>query len=359
MMTIKFLPANYGDCIWISFKDEQNTVKNILIDGGTTETYLIDKNSKGKAEHGALKVLADELRAKEQLIDLLIITHVDDDHIGGILKWFEEDAEAHLLLGEVWFNSGKLIAEELKKKENLDLCHPLRFSEGQQTSIVQGIEFYQYLTDYGKQPRRIISQGQVLKRFGLTFKILSPNLPKLELLLKHWRKKDPDLKTGTALDDYGISLRQHIAQDSYTQDGAYPNGSSIAFIIVYGGKNLLFLGDSHPSVIVKGLKIFDYTPLKPLKAAIVKLSHHGSKGNNSKKLLDCMESDTFVISTDGTVNQHPHKQMLARLINMKRNIRLVFNYQDRMDAVFSETDKLDFPDFNIACEPNGITLNHE
>lgn len=356
MMTINFLQATYGDCIWITLKDEQNAVKNILIDGGTPETYLLDKNSKGKAEDGALKVLVDELRAKEQLIDLLIITHVDDDHIGGILKWFEEDAEAQQLLGEVWFNSGKIIAEELRKKENPDLLHPLSLSGGQQTSISQSIEFSQYLMGYGKQTRVLITQGQVLKRFGLTFKILSPNSAKLQLLLSHWRKKDPDLKTATAIDDYGISLKQHIAQDRYTQDGAYPNGSSIAFILVYGGKNLLFLGDSHPSVIVKGLKIFDYSPLKPLKAALVKLSHHGSKGNNSKKLLDCVESDTFLISTDGSINKHPHKQMLARLINLKRNIRLVFNYPDLADAVFSENDKLDFPDFKIACEPKGITI---
>lgn len=346
-MKIFFLKATYGDCIRICFPDTAGHIKNILIDGGTADTYQVDKGSKGRTEDGDLKDLVADLRRNDQKIDLLIITHVDDDHIGGILKWFEQDPEAHGLIVEVWFNSGKIIATTLKAKENPDLKSWIRPVTGPQTSIAQGIEFANYIQGYNKGNREAILQGDVLKRFGLTFKILSPSKPKLELLLRNWKKKDPDLKTATALDDYRKSLLEHIAQDKYTQDGAYPNGSSIAFILVYGSKNLLFLGDAHPSVIVKGLKIFNYTPQHPLNAELVKLAHHGSKGNNSVKLFNCLESANYVISSDGSVSQHPHKQLLARLINLKRNARLIFNYKRRMEAIFTDQDKKDFPDFEL------------
>lgn len=355
-MTVNFLPAAYGDCIWISFPDTDGAVKNILIDGGTSDTYLLEKNSKGKSEDGALKELIETLGRKGQRIDLLVITHVDDDHIAGVLKWFEEDPAAHQLIGEVWFNSGKIIAEGLKARENADLRQPLKPTGGLKTSIGQGMEFSQYLHDHVPGNRQLILQGEEHKRFGLTFKILSPNKPKLSLLLKHWKKKDPDLKTATAVSDYAKSLKDHIAADSYVQDSAYPNGSSIAFILTYRSQNLLFLGDAHSSVIIKGLKIFNYTPEKPLKTALVKLSHHGSKGNNSVKLLNCLDSDIFVISTDGSVNQHPHKQMLARLINIKPGSKLVFNYKARMEAIFSIQDRLNFPYFTTEYAPQGLTI---
>ena len=38
-MKIQFLHANNGDCIWINHRDENGQLMNILIDGGTKETY--------------------------------------------------------------------------------------------------------------------------------------------------------------------------------------------------------------------------------------------------------------------------------------------------------------------------------
>ncbi|HJE03674.1 MAG TPA: MBL fold metallo-hydrolase [Aliarcobacter thereius] len=86
-MEIKFLKANNGDSIHISFGN-----KNILIDTGTGATYLSKPN--GRPQNGELKSLINKLQSKNEKIDLLIITHWDDDHIGGVLKWFKEDFES-------------------------------------------------------------------------------------------------------------------------------------------------------------------------------------------------------------------------------------------------------------------------
>lgn len=52
--------------------------------------YLPVQRQKNTVEDGPLKVLVDSVPQ----VDLLVLTHIDDDHIAGILKWFEGDENA-------------------------------------------------------------------------------------------------------------------------------------------------------------------------------------------------------------------------------------------------------------------------
>jgi beta-lactamase superfamily II metal-dependent hydrolase len=344
-MRIKILKAFNGDSIWLSFSDQKNSPRNVLIDGGVGETYLTSKNRKGKREFGELKKVLDSIRQKHQKIDLLILTHIDDDHIGGILKWFQYDSEAFDLINKVWFNSGGLISETFKLEENRDL--ELYFDEdlSEKTSIPQGKSFAEYIHEHKIWHRQIIRQGDPFKELGLDFKILSPDNQKLEKLLKEWKKKDPDLKTASKEDDYHLSIREHLDNDNYEEDKAIPNGSSIAFILEWNKLNFLFLGDAHPSVLIAGLQALGFSRTNNIKCELVKLSHHGSAGNTSPELLEYIECNNYIVSTNGNSHQHPHKQMLARLINENKDCTIWFNYKERMDMVFTKKDKSEFPDF--------------
>lgn len=73
MLKIKLLPAGYGDCILISIDSVENV--NILIDGGLSETY--DKYLKKEVAH---------ILALNQKLNLVISTHMDNDHISGLVK---------------------------------------------------------------------------------------------------------------------------------------------------------------------------------------------------------------------------------------------------------------------------------
>ncbi len=84
MITIDFLKAYNGDAIHISYDS-----KNIIIDTGIGATYSSKRGNQPK-QYGELKKIIDKLKEKKEKIDLLVITHWDDDHIGGILKWFNE-----------------------------------------------------------------------------------------------------------------------------------------------------------------------------------------------------------------------------------------------------------------------------
>lgn len=92
---IKVFPAGAGDCILIDFVKEDY---RILIDGGYAETY-----------RKYLRNYLMELAAQGKRINLLVVTHIDSDHIGGIQAFLEENglAKTPSVIGvdEVWYNA--------------------------------------------------------------------------------------------------------------------------------------------------------------------------------------------------------------------------------------------------------------
>jgi len=342
-MKIKFLKAFNGDSILISFK-ENGDMRNILIDGGMPATY-VQKGKNGKLEYGELRETVDKIKENNEKIDLLVLTHVDDDHIGGILKWFEKDKDAHKLIGKVWFNSGRLISEYFDEKEIVENLLDIP-DESTLTSIGQGVKFEDYIEKSGIWDRSIVIALEYFEYLDIKFKILSPSPDKLKLLLGKWEKEKPEsLDTSADKNDYELTLTEHIAKDKFREDTAIHNGSSIAFIITFEKKNFVFLADAHPSVVVNSLKEFGYSKEKPLNAELVKISHHGSKANNSVKMLELIKTNKYVISTNGDKHAHPNKQLLARLASVNENCEVYFNYPEQIEQIFSEKDYTDFPNF--------------
>ena len=84
-MIINILQAKYGDAILIKF-DENGKARNILIDSVPKEIYKGRDRRTNKEINGVLKNELDLIFSNGEIIDLLIITHVDDDHIGGIIS---------------------------------------------------------------------------------------------------------------------------------------------------------------------------------------------------------------------------------------------------------------------------------
>jgi beta-lactamase superfamily II metal-dependent hydrolase len=349
-MKIKFLKAFNGDAILITFKEKGNE-RNILIDGGMPATY-VQKGKNGKPEYGELKTTIDEIRLRNEKIDLLVLTHVDDDHIGGVLKWFEKDKEAHKIIGQVWFNSGRLISEYFNEQEIAENLLEIP-DESTLTSIGQGVKFEDYIEEKGIWDRSIVVALEYFEYLDIKFKILSPSHDKLKLLLGKWEKEKPEsLDTSPDKNDYELTLTEHIEKDKFKEDPAVHNGSAIAFIMTYEKKNFVFLADAYPTVVVNSLKAFGYSKEKPLKAELVKISHHGSKANNNVEMLELIKSSKYVISTNGDKHAHPNKQFLARLASVNDKCEVYFNYAEQIEQIFSQDDFADFPNFKPTCIEN-------
>lgn len=76
-MTIKVFPSDKGDCLLLS-----NTTKNILIDGGMNASFR---------DHVSGELA--KLRVAGQKLDLVCVSHIDEDHIAGILKMVEDEVD--------------------------------------------------------------------------------------------------------------------------------------------------------------------------------------------------------------------------------------------------------------------------
>ena len=89
-MIVTIFPASNGDSFLIEI---ENTI--ILIDGGYVNTYM-----------NSLKPKLIALNEEGKKISHLIVTHIDKDHISGIIKLIEENKEGELItIDNVWHNS--------------------------------------------------------------------------------------------------------------------------------------------------------------------------------------------------------------------------------------------------------------
>ena len=88
-MELTFLDARQGDAIWVRWGEG----RQLLVDMGTSGT--------GRALAGRFRALPEDQRAFE----LLVVTHVDTDHIGGVLTGLVDPAEpVPVTFADVWFN---------------------------------------------------------------------------------------------------------------------------------------------------------------------------------------------------------------------------------------------------------------
>jgi len=347
---LKILQAYHGDSILIQ-GDFDGQPRNILIDGGSNEAY---QNRRRRA--GALQVSLQSIKDSGQKIDLLVLSHIDDDHIGGLLAGFKQGGGGLLeeITEKVWFNSGKLIFECFDK--GIDETKLLDFEEScietdadNLTSIRQGVKFEHYLSKLEVWDYKIIQAEQEHELFGIKFTILSPNKEKLEKLLIKWGDEQPDSLTSAVSNDYDKSFDDLLLNDIFKEDKSCHNGSSIAFIFEYEGRCLLLLGDAHNDIVIESLKKMGFSEENPLLLDYVKLSHHGSQYNTSPQFLKLISCQNFIISTNGQRHGLPNKLTLARIINQFPKATLLFNYPDLIERVFS-ADEL------VSLRRNGVTI---
>lgn len=306
-----FLPAGSGDCILAQSDDF-----TMLIDSGDADEAF---NIKEKLK----EVL------KDRKIDLIVLTHIDDDHIGGIRILLNDPTFLTMLHDktEIWMNYPN--GEEIVFEPFNNTSH-ISYKGGdlvKKLANEKRIILKNCIAIESTPP--IISLGNFIK-----IELLSPNLKKLTTLYKKW---NPSLFQGNISDyssqsDYRHSLK---VLDSMKDNlcTSVPNGSSLAFILKYKNYKFLFLADAHTGIIRKSLQTLGYNSSSPLEVEFVKVSHHGSKYNISKKLLDLVRSNCFVFLTNSEFFL-PHKQTLERILNRKHCFnsgklnRFIFNYEE-------------------------------
>jgi beta-lactamase superfamily II metal-dependent hydrolase len=370
MIEIKVFKASEGDSILVSFGSNKDT--NIMIDMGLDTTYT-----------NYIKPELIRLNKKGKKIDLLVITHVDNDHIFGAIEFIKENKDISRIIkvGEVWHNTyrhlkfnnvreGSLsLRDERELKGIIGSNSYKSFNDGgRNISVMQGTSLGGYLLKYNYSWNKSFN-GRAIKieenKEGINVKdnikiiLISPNQEKLDKLSGEWiadlnrryniKKIGKEQIWDDAFEFYMSNLNEEYSGGRDTsnkiidikdieslaskeeKDTSKTNGSTISFIIEYKEKDLekklLFLGDSHEDIVFEQLEKLKNKGYK-LIFDVVKISHHGSNKNTSQRLIDLIESEKFIISTDGRKHNHPNIELISKILNRKskKKIDIIFNY---------------------------------
>ena len=342
--TINILPAFNGDCILIDTYDSENNQYTILIDGGTRKTF-------------------DELKKKlkdYKKIDLVILTHIDGDHINGLLRFFKSGFAKKIVFDKIIINAANLIPFSVE--EEMGYAAAYRFEE----EIVKNYKSIKIINDITNQNNKALGLP-----IGIDITFLSPNQVDLDTLKANWepiclKEENGDCEMSSTIkycDDYDKPLHILSAQNDIIQSKAdIINASSLAFILKTNNFNGLFLGDAHHKVVSES--ICEYTQKLglslPLKFDLIKLSHHGSIKNTSNQLLNLIQSENFVISTNGgTTGKHPSRTTIAKIVcspnKTPKIINLCTNYP--LDKLQNKTGILLNPNDETTYNFNFLNKN--
>lgn len=356
MFRLKMYPAKNGDAFLV---DAGGTY--LLIDAGFASTY----------QDFIAADLAQLAKAGERL-GLVVCTHVDADHIGGLLEFFSSNgtpAKRGIEVDTVWHNSLRslpaptaepggfhdpIVLEAIRRRgfQGAPTSSPNPISARQGSSLAKLLRQYGYTWNSGNGTT-CISEGGTLSFPGdVSVHVMGPRIARLEELRNLWLREvrklgykgssQPSDLTEDAYEMWCASMpapsvpqAKPIAANGnlrlaevYTPDTSISNGSSITLIISTANKRVLFLGDAWAEDVVAKLRSLHATTTPTIFDAI-KVSHHGSLHNTSVDLLSIADSPCFLISSDGTRHGHPDFEVLAEIVDrpgpFKRH--LFFNYE--------------------------------
>jgi beta-lactamase superfamily II metal-dependent hydrolase len=327
MFRLEMLPAGHGDCLWIEYGQPRNT-RRVLIDGGTAGTYG--------------RTLRDRLRrlpVKERRFELLVITHIDADHIAGVLELLA-DAETGFQANDIWFNGYRHLPSEAP-----ETLGPVQGERLTDLLVKPGVTWN---GGFRKAAVVVPSDGELPRvelDGGLALTLLSPTPAKLADLKPAWEKEvrraglDPNQpRPGETEAEAGLELLgapdvEALAAEPFSEDSAEANGSSIALLAEFDGRRVLLTGDAHPGVLTSSIRRIAGRGRLAVDAC--KLPHHGSKANVSRQLVQALDCRKWLFSSNGAYFRHPDRQAVARVIKWGGpRTELSFNYRSRFNEVW-------------------------
>ena len=336
---VDMLPAQHGDALWIEYGRGNAAPCRIMVDCGPAGAYK-----------SHLKARIEALPKAERCFELFILSHIDDDHIGGAISLLKDARSLGLTFGDIWFNGWRHIAGHLNAKEGEAFSALLRQQKLPWNTMMRELH----------EDDAMVREVDELPEFrlpgGMCLTLLSPTPPKLQALARRWDQeiaatglKPGEIATGerflgrVAVPPADMNLAT-LAASAFNPDPTAPNGSSIAVLAEFAGQAVLLGADAHAPVLEEALDLLlTKRKLKQLSLAAFKLPHHGSQNNLSTSLLKRLRCRDYLVSTNGAHFQHPDVQALARVVMQgaaqQVPARLWFNYRapgGKLNAVWDD-----------------------
>lgn len=308
LFTLEALKAKHGDSLLLHYGDPSSP-RFILIDGGPGTVYQ-------ESLRPRLLEVRERWHGEDPLpLEMVMVSHIDDDHINGILDLTDEmlrkKQKPFCEILCLWHNSfDDLIGNEDEDffseiQEDVEVASTggvppsgrniKRHNAAVVASVGQGRKLRSNAEALGLRTNDPFS-GLVLAetaggtRFdwgdGLKLTVLGPDRKRVEELHKEWEK---------VLKAEG---RQAAISAAYEDDSAF-NLSSIVVLAELGGKRMLLTGDARGDHTLEAIENAGLLKDGKLHVDLLKLPHHGSAHNVDHDYFETVIADHYVASGDG------------------------------------------------------------
>ena len=375
--TIKTFQSGSGDCVFLLLQ-EGDEIFSLMIDCGYYTTKI--------KEFVEVNL--------EKKIDILIVTHIDGDHILGVEQMLTENTD--LNIGSIIFNSyerpqGQPVIPLTKiQKQRLssikgELSCVFRDAVENEVSAAQAVKGLSktildnpvWKTKWVRGYTTIDSKKTIdLQEWG-TIRLLAPTMKEIKALDEQFRSvlfnelfieddnvipneceslyemliRYSDLHDSDIADEHPTAnetlegrLQKAAAENPRESSITPANKASLAFVWEKNEKKVLFLGDSKPGIVVKGLLEHYPNGPYPLVFEAIKVAHHGSHYNTTESLMNLVDSEHYFV-TGGEEGTRPSEAALGRILlrDLNGNVRkrtLHVNYRTTLTEDLSDDHAL-------------------
>lgn len=316
-------------------------------------------------------------------IDYLIVTHIDNDHICGLISMLSKIKD--LTIHHILYNCYQRTSENLKDwdekmKDNVtrlygDLPVVVDMLEGK-INAETSIPLAELILDneHWKEAwrREYVTSGSEPIELGndmgkLIF--LSPNQEALDKLDNEYRKlfwnklykkKNADFNKEESIyealmrivedgdeevqeEPVSATLLDEKTLKAYADESVSAltdaNEASLAFVWECKGRRILFFGDASPKIVSENLeKVYANLP-KPIVFDAIKVSHHGSAHSTIKEQFKVADSELYFVT--GGAKVRPSFQALSRIVTAPKSVNI--NHREirynRQNEILQTLDK--------------------
>jgi len=314
VFSLEVRKARAGDCLLLHYGSTDDPGL-LMIDGGPATVYDTFLRPRLESIKAARKLEDDEPLS----VDAVMVSHIDDDHINGILGFTRELVDAKrekkpalARVRSFWHNT----FDDIIGGSSQELRAAVTASFGAASlsgdpdvdgldeaaakvlaSVGQGLRLRDDIRALGLKPNAAFGhplvmavaggQPQAIGK-GLSLRVIGPQQVELQNLQKQ----------------HEVFLAAHpekrVSSLAAFTDTSVPNLSSIVVLAEVGGKTILLTGDARGDKVLSGLELVG--AMKPggtIDVDVVKMPHHGSARNMAPEFFERIRASHYVISCDG------------------------------------------------------------
>lgn len=311
MLVLEALRAKFGDALLLHFGTKTKPGL-IVVDGGPPGVWS-----------DALRRRLGELRSERGLadgepleIDLAMVSHIDNDHIAGLLEMMretqrrEDDGEPplwrchrfwHNSFDDLLGNDDLAVATAASAMSPASLGGALDLGSDLLASVPQGRELRKLLAALGLDGNPpvgglLLNRKKPIPLAGLKLHVVAPLEENLRELQDDWNEK---IRPLLAKEKAKKTKAGRAAIAAFLDESVY-NLSSLVVLVEAGKRRLLLTGDARGDHTLAGLEKSGFLKKKgKLALDLLKVPHHGSDRNVDEEYFRRLPARHYVISADG------------------------------------------------------------